>query len=191
MHTSCRVAFKEWAVIVEALKLGAQSVILRKGGIHEEQGVFRIKHESFLLFPTHEHQSAEDLDPSFRAGSHFLLQPKPVESNILISLFAQVEKVFRIGHEEQIERLSPFHVWTDAVIRRRFHYGKEKGLFLILIRAFRVRPAVDIPLLPRYAGCRSWVDLAAPILLEHASPVLAEEAFARLAVDISAALRTR
>ena len=42
------IAFKEWAVICEALA-ATQSLILRKGGISEEGGTFRPEHAEFLL----------------------------------------------------------------------------------------------------------------------------------------------
>src|SRR4026207_2423284 len=47
------VAFKEWAVICETLAAGRQTVILRKGGIAEEGGLFRPEHSEFLLYPTY------------------------------------------------------------------------------------------------------------------------------------------
>ena len=45
------IAFKEWDVICEALEDGRQSVILRKGGIHEGREGFSFAHEEFVLFP--------------------------------------------------------------------------------------------------------------------------------------------
>ncbi len=38
-----RIAFKEWAVIVDALGRGDQILILRKGGISEGRGGFQIE----------------------------------------------------------------------------------------------------------------------------------------------------
>ena len=49
-------AFKEWAVVCAALASGRQSVILRKGGIHEGRDGFRVDHREFWLFPTRFHQ---------------------------------------------------------------------------------------------------------------------------------------
>ena len=51
-----RNAFKEWAVICRALAEGRQSLILRKGGIAEEGGRFRVEHTGFWLYPTYAHQ---------------------------------------------------------------------------------------------------------------------------------------
>ena len=43
------VAFKEWAVVCQALAAGRQSVILRKGGIAEEGGIFRPEYKVLVL----------------------------------------------------------------------------------------------------------------------------------------------
>ena len=61
-----KTAFKEWAVVVDALGRGEQILILRKGGISEETRHFRISAERFLLFPTYEHQRADLLQPAFQ-----------------------------------------------------------------------------------------------------------------------------
>ncbi len=62
-----RAAFKEWAVIVDALGRGAQSIILRKGGISEGRGGFKMEHPRFLLFPTLFHQQRESVLPTAQA----------------------------------------------------------------------------------------------------------------------------
>ena len=51
-----RFALKEWAVVVRALATGRQVILLRKGGIEEEPGEFRVEHAEFFLYPTFEHQ---------------------------------------------------------------------------------------------------------------------------------------
>ena len=48
-------AFKEWAVICRALAAGDQSIILRKGGIDENDDSFRVEHTRFRIarHPSH------------------------------------------------------------------------------------------------------------------------------------------
>src|SRR6201995_425311 len=58
---SAMFAFKEWTLICEALGRGAQSLIIRKGGIAEGRDGFRFKHPDFLLFPTLFHEQAAKL----------------------------------------------------------------------------------------------------------------------------------
>ena len=61
-----RTAFKEWAIIVDALGRGEQIVILRKGGISEGRGGFQVTQARFLLFPTLFHQQRDAVLPDAR-----------------------------------------------------------------------------------------------------------------------------
>ena len=53
------VAFKEWAIVCEAIGSGRQSIMLRKGGIAEGRDGFAFKHREFFLFPTWFHEQLE------------------------------------------------------------------------------------------------------------------------------------
>ena len=63
MRTENSIALKEWAAVCLALSDGRQSLLLRKGGIAEGRGGFRMEHDEFWLFPTQFHQSPEQLTP--------------------------------------------------------------------------------------------------------------------------------
>mgnify|MGYP003324622683 CR=1 FL=1 len=54
-------AFKEWAIVCEALGKGQQSIIFRKGGIHEGKRGFQFKHDQFFLFPTRFHEQEQNV----------------------------------------------------------------------------------------------------------------------------------
>ena len=54
-----RHAFKEWAVICQALAEGRQAVVLRKGGIAEKTDEFQVEHTRFWLYPTYLHQQRD------------------------------------------------------------------------------------------------------------------------------------
>ena len=60
-------AFKEWRVVVDALGRGEQIFILRKGGIHEGRGGFKMDYMEFALFPTEFHQQRDSVIPSAQA----------------------------------------------------------------------------------------------------------------------------
>ena len=57
------LALKEWAAVVHALLDGRQTVLLRKGGIHEKR--FSLRGSRFVVFPTVAHSHLE----STRAGA--------------------------------------------------------------------------------------------------------------------------
>ncbi len=54
-------AFKEWRSVIEALGRGEQIIILRKGGIIEDEGDFVPREKYFFLFPTLTHERRENL----------------------------------------------------------------------------------------------------------------------------------
>ena len=55
------LALKEWAAVVHALVDGRQTVLLRKGGIHEKR--FTVRGSRFVVFPTVAHSHAESTRP--------------------------------------------------------------------------------------------------------------------------------
>src|SRR5438093_782089 len=66
MRVRADIAFKEWAVVVDALGRGEQILILRKGGIRERRGEFQVDHASFWLFATQHHEVERSIIPSKR-----------------------------------------------------------------------------------------------------------------------------
>ena len=67
-------ALKEWSAVVHALLDGRQSVLLRKGGIHEKR--FEVTAQECLLFPTVAHSHAQRVRPEHRD----LLDPAAADS---------------------------------------------------------------------------------------------------------------
>jgi hypothetical protein len=64
-----RFAFKEWAAVCTALAAGKQSLIVRKGGIHEGRDGFRVEHGEFWLYPTQFHQKPAATGRAAHSGS--------------------------------------------------------------------------------------------------------------------------
>lgn len=148
------IAFKEWAVICEALGRGEQSIILRKGGIHEGREGFSFKHPEFYLFPTLFHeQLAKTRLPADTA------LPPTGTGQIIIRHWAKVEWTATITDLERALVLSPFHFWTEEVVRERFFYDQAPGVHLAFLRVFRCEPVWSFPDEPKYGGCRSWVTI--------------------------------
>jgi len=148
------IAFKEWAIICDTLGSGGQSIILRKGGIHEGRDGFSFKHAEFFLFPTlfHEQIARTNLP----AGTPI---PTGGKGEIEIRQFARVEWTATITSLETAVKLQPFHVWNENVVRERFHYDEAPGLHLAFLRVFRCEPAWGFPDEAKYGGCRSWVTV--------------------------------
>src|SRR5438093_10981103 len=112
-----RVAFKEWAVVVDALGRGEQVVILRKGGIREGRKGFAVEHERFLLFPTLFHQQRESVLPGAQARFDQILPHFLDQSQVQIELLAEVRAWKVLETLADAERLRSQHIWRDEIIR--------------------------------------------------------------------------
>lgn len=186
MLDSNRFAFKEWAAICRALAAGRQTVLLRKGGIHERRGRFAVEQDEFWLFATRFHQSDEELSP---AGRPFLAEAgaaNPGTGLVHLPVYAVATDVLRLDREEFLSPLRPYHVYADRVLIERFHY-KQPGLTLLIVRAFTPPEPILLPDSPHFAGCRSWVDLPSELSTEGLRPVLDDAAFVRLRGETLAA----
>jgi hypothetical protein len=172
-----RWAFKEWAVVVDALGRGEQIFILRKGGIHEGKNGFRMEHSEFVLFPTLFHQQRESVVPSAQARFD-AISPTLSAERLRIEYIACVAEWHRLTGFDNVERLAGQHVWRNEVLRERFDWGREEGIVAIALRVFKLASVSELPNLPQYGGCKSWIELASDLSVNDARPVLNEAAFA-------------
>jgi hypothetical protein len=115
------IAFKEWALVCDALGRGEQSLLLRKGGIAEGVSGFGFEHSDFFLFPTWFHAQAEKVK-----GEHLVL-PEQDPENVTITYTATIEWSGRVNDKEAVHRLSELHVLDASVIEDRFAYSQGKG----------------------------------------------------------------
>lgn len=172
-----RVAFKEWAVVVDALGSGQQILILRKGGISEGRRGFQVEHAEFLLFPTHFHQQRESVVPASQERFDQISSDLPDQSKAELRFFAHVVSWRRLASLESAERLRGQHILTDNVVADRFEWGKEKNILALAVRVFQLPAPVVIPVLESYSGRKSWIELEDEIPTDGAIPVLSKEAF--------------
>ena len=173
-----RTAFKEWAVVVDALASGQQILILRKGGISEGRGGFQVDHENFWFFPTLYHQQGESVIPS-AAARYDVLKPELADATrVRIHHCARVVEWKQLDSLALAERLRGQHIWKDEVISQRFDWGKEQNIFALAVRVSRLPKPIDLPVVASYGGCKSWIDLEMDIPVEDARPVLGDAEFA-------------
>lgn len=187
MRSSNNIAFKEWAAICAALASGRQSLIIRKGGIHEGRDGFRVAHDEFWLFPTYLHEAASGLEPEARPLLDRAEAERPPAGTLQFSHYAVVTDVFEVHDERLLARLAGQHVWSPDTISERFHY-KRPGLFVLAVRMFGCREPHVIADSPHFAGCRSWVELPVELSTTDLVPVLADAEFKKRRDRIRAAL---
>lgn len=164
------VAFKEWAVICGALASGRQSLILRKGGIAEEGGVFRPEHGEFLLYPTYFHEHRAGIKTEFLPLLDAADAAKPPAGVVRFAHFVRVENVTHVTNLEDALALDSRHAWTPDVVKQRFHY-RSPGLFVLDVKVFALPHPVEAVERPEYAGCKTWVPLAEPVPTDGATEV--------------------
>jgi hypothetical protein len=158
-----RQAFKEWAAICRALATGRQDVILRKGGIVEAGGEFRLDHDSFLLFPTFVHQAPESLIPAARDLLDGIEADRPAEGTVVFRHVARVLEARRVLALDDLAAYRSRHVWSDAVVAERFHRWNDE-LHVLRVDVSPLPFPVTVPWHDSYGGCRSWVDLQADVV---------------------------
>ena len=182
-----RFAFKEWAIVCRALAEGRQAVILRKGGIAEDGGVFRPDHSRFWLFPTYLHQKPEGLGPAAAALLPAVEPDRRPADVVRLTHYVEVSGAFRAARLESALALHPYHVWSEGTVRRRFAY-RGPGLYVLPARVYAAAAPVEVPNRPAYDGCKTWVDLGEEIPAEGI-PVLSDRAFADVLVAIGRAVQ--
>ena len=176
------IGFKEWQVVCDALASGRQSILLRKGGIHEGRQGFSFAHGSFFLFPTRFHALADQV----REGEVKVLPEWQPGDVIRITHHAEVLWAVTLTDWEKVAGLEPLHIYSEQTVRDRFDWegkGMASGsIHLALVRVRELATPWEFPYEANYGGCRSWVNLPEPPAgwKDRARPVLADEAVAAL-----------
>lgn len=168
-------AFKEWAVICQALAENRQALILRKGGVAETADAFRLEHVRFWLYPTYTHQQRDGIRPEALPLLEQAETERPPPGMIRLSHFAEVTGVYLVNDLLRAMMLAHLHIWSDDTVRKRFAY-REPGLFVMPVRVYRAVSVHELPEIPAYRGCRSWVELEQDLSTEGAAPVLNDAA---------------
>jgi hypothetical protein len=150
-------ALKEWSAVVHALLDGRQTVLLRKGGIHEKR--FQVSAQRFLLFPTVAHSHAERVRPEHRD----LLAAAAADSTdaeLVLRAGAKVVAAVEVNRSEGLADIEPLHIWTAESVRTdRLDFRPKHRLTVLVVQACPLSEPVRLPRTPDYAGCTSWVRL--------------------------------
>lgn len=176
------VGFKEWQIVCEALGAGRQTVILRKGGIHESQSGFSFTHQAFFLFPTRFHTSENEV----REGAAISKPEWQIGEMVSITHHAEVQSLKTMTDWAEVAALEKFHVYSEKTIRDRFDWeGRGMATGSIQVALVRVRELYEpwvFPYEAKYGGCRSWIHLPAqPVGWEaSASASVGDQAFRKL-----------
>lgn len=159
------IAFKEWQVVCKALGAGRQSVILRKGGIHEGREGFAWKHERFALFPTRFHTQGEGVKPAdWEKFGEAGLNEWQEGDVVPIEWECEVTSAITLDNWEDVAALNEQHIWTEEVVRERFDWEmkgmKGQSLHAAFVTIKKTSENLNIVYQKkRHGGCRSWLEL--------------------------------
>lgn len=158
-----KIALKEWAAMVAAIRSGAQCVLVRKGGV--EDGGFDVRDDAFAFFPTNWH--ADETDVSQKEASRFARaragSMKDGES-VSLSVVARVTGVWTVDGSKGRELLSALEArhwcWSADVCEKRVKWNASAPLTVIEVRAYEASNPMSLrPDTERFGGCKSWVDI--------------------------------
>jgi hypothetical protein len=173
-------ALKEWSAVVHALLDGRQTVLLRKGGIHEKR--FEVAAREFLLFPTVAHSHAERVRPE-----HQDLLPAAAAdstgSHIVVRAAAKVIAALEVNRPDNLDAIADLHIWTSESVRAdRLDVRPKHQLAVLVVQARPLVEPVRLARTPDYAGCTSWVQV--PVTPRLGAPVHSDAWLDRVAARV-------
>ena len=119
---ACATALKEWATVVEALGRGEQLVLIRKGGLIEPGSGFELAANTFVFYPTFEHQAVSYLRPPFQRYFDEAAARRAPEGRVRIDLFGVAVSSMSSHDPTLIERLRAFHVYNETFLSQRLKW---------------------------------------------------------------------
>ena len=175
----CSHVLKEWATVLEAMGRGEQLVLIRKGGLIEPGSGFELISQTFVFYPTFEHQAVNYLRPEFRGYFEQASAKRASEGKVRFDFVGVAVSSVSSSDPDIIKRLESFHIYNDAFRTQRLKWQPDQPLVVAVIRAYRLPNPITIPVAPAYAGCKSWVTLDQPVSIADAVPVLSDQEFDR------------
>ncbi len=176
-------------MIVQALLEGRQCILLRKGGISENDGRFTIESHDFVLYPTKVHQDPKGLLNIDATQVVQAAADQIAADHVLLKASAHVEHYERLRDWETVNALAGHHVWSPDTIRQRFEWGAEQWLDFFLLRVYRFPKPVPLANNAAFGGCKSWISLPQAIDVAAAMPAMPDARFAQERNAVMAILR--
>lgn len=177
------LALKEWAAVAHALLAGRQTVLLRKGGIHEKAfAVDETACDGFVLYPTVAHSHADRV----RSEHTDLLAAGAADvddagGTFVVRCGVTLVDIVEVRDPTGLGEIADLHIWTGESIKAdRVDFRPRQPLQVLVARAIALTEPVTLPRAPGYGGCRSWMDLPVQWDPSRGRPVHTEK---RLAAD--------
>ncbi len=175
--------------MLEAMNKGEQAVLIRKGGLIEPGSGFEVIARDFVFFPTFEHQAVNYLREPYRGYFELASRSRAPEGKVSFQIYGQAVHSVQTRDASVIDRLTPYHCYNHDFVTQRLKWQPAQPLAIVIVRVFRMQAPVTVAVAPQYAGCKSWVELEAPITLGELTPVLDDAIFAQKCHEIESLLK--
>ena len=157
--TIITAALKEWAIVCRALEDGRQVLLLRKGGIMEYRHGFEVKHSTFFLYPTFEHQSKESIQADYAEKFDMLTHEQPSHKKNTITSYARAVSVKQITDGSLLPRLQKYHIWNNSYVDVRLNYNPKRPINVVLLRVYKLDKPIEVEVKSEWLGCKSWIPI--------------------------------
>lgn len=164
-------ALKEWAVVCKALEDGRQVLLFRKGGIMEYRQGFQMRHNTFFLYPTFEHQSRDFIQADYVKKFGMIMKAQPSEGKNTITSYARAVTVKQITDTSLLSSLRKYHIWNDNYVNQRMNYNPKKPLSAVLLRVYKMDP-IEVDVRSEWIGCKSWIPIESIPAQPHSKKLL-------------------
>ncbi len=155
--TLTQPGLKEWSAAVHAMLDGRQTVLLRKGGIHEKR--FTLDSSHFLFFPTVAHSHTQRVRPEHR-DLLAAATDDSTETEVVLRAGARVVAAVEVNRPEGLDEIAPLHIWTAESVRAdRLDFRPKHRLTVVVVQACPLAEPERLRRTPEFAGCTSWVPL--------------------------------
>jgi hypothetical protein len=111
-------------------------------------------------------------------------------AEILIRGCATAEHAWQVRSRASLDPLDDLHVWSSEQLDKRWNNKPHQPHLLVAVRVYRLAGPRTIANNPRYAGCKSWVELDAADAIDDSKTTAAldDAAFQAIVSRIDAAL---
>lgn len=159
MTSPATLALKEWAAVAAALLDGPQTVLLRKGGIHEK--AFRVGGAWFVLFPTVAHSHRERVRPEHLPWLDVgAADVDEAAGTFVVRCGIALVEAVPVARPEGLAEIADLHIWTEESVRAdRLEFRPRHPLQVLVVRAFALPEPVRLARREEYRGCKSWLEL--------------------------------
>jgi hypothetical protein len=172
-------AYKEWAVICEALGRGDQSLLLHQAGTDEGDPAFLRNEAQFWLFPTFSQQQQTGIIEDAKTLLQQVETDRPPSGTVRVQYWAEITTIYRVREALPAVLLAHLHYYSEETVLQRLEagLGGVGGLYVLVVRVWKPPRAVEIAEAADPASRPCWVELAQPLSTENSTPALDDDSF--------------